>query len=322
MGHPLSRGEMIAGAKKLGRYLLFGGMNFVNLEVTTFCNAKCDFCPYWLTKQEDRLDSYVDVLKKYDPMYVGITGGEPLLRKDLTHLIADIRENLAFIWIGLTTHGQLLTVEKAVEMEEAGLDELAISLDYMDERHDRERGIKGLTAHILDVAPRIKDRGIDVKFNTIIMRENFREMPEFARKAKEMGIRISFTCYNEWKVGNEEHRVQSTEMRELREVLIELKHLKRELGNISSTEMYLDRMPEFFERRPIGGCTAGINWIQVTPSGHIRRCPDFPIEGHWTEIAKDHFKKTTCTKCWYACRAEGQTPMTPRKIFNEARAVL
>ncbi|MBI3268132.1 MAG: radical SAM protein [Planctomycetes bacterium] len=322
MGHPLAPTEMIAGAKKMARYLAFGGMQFVNLEVTLRCNAKCDFCPYWHTKAESKLDSYVPILKKFDPMYVGITGGEPLLRKDITKIIRDIRENLDFIWIGLITHGQLLTVDKAVEMEQAGLDELAISLDYMDERHDKVRGIPGLFHHIADVAPKLAARGMDVKFNSIIMRENFREMPAFARKAAEWGVRVSFTCYNEWKVGNVDHRVQAEEMHELREVLRELKHLKRTLGNISSSEHYLDRMPEFFERRAIGGCTAGLNWLQITPDGYIRRCPDLPIEGHWTQIERHHFRKTDCTKCWYACRADGQQPMTPRRILNEARGVL
>ncbi|MBI5367548.1 MAG: radical SAM protein [Planctomycetes bacterium] len=322
MGHPLTWPEMVAGAKKMARYLTVGGMQFVNLEVTKRCNAKCDFCHYWMTKQEDRLDSYVAVLKKYDPMYVGITGGEPLLRKDLTQIIRDIRQGLEFIWIGLITHGQLLTVERAMEMKEAGLDELAISLDFMDERHDAERGIKGLYRHIAEVAPKLVGRGLDVKFNTIIMKDNFREMPEFARKAKALGVNVSFTCYNEWKVGNAQHRVAAEEMSELRGVLKELKHLKRTLGNISTSEFYFDRIPEFFAKRAIGGCTAGLNWLQISADGHIQRCPDFPIEGHWTEIERDHFRKTDCTACWYACRADGQTPMTPRRILNEARGVL
>lgn len=323
MAHPLTFPEMLAGGRKMARYLTVGGMQFVNLEVTKRCNARCDFCHYWQTKTEDRLDDYVPLLRKYDPMYVGITGGEPLLRKDLTRIIRDIRRGLDFIVIGVITHGQLLTLERAQEMEAAGLDELAISLDYMDERHDRARGIPGLFQHIAEVAPRCAaETRMDVKFNTIIMKDNFRHMPELARRAQAMGVKISFTCYNEWRVGNHAHRVEPAEMEELRGVLRELKHLKRTLGNISTPETYFDRIPDFFERRAIGGCTAGLNWLQITASGHVQRCPEFPIEGHWTEIERDHFRKTDCTACWYACRADGQRAMTPRRILNEARGVL
>lgn len=135
------------GLLKLGMTTLARRPRLVNLEVTKFCNAKCDFCDYWKTKESPQLDDYVDVVKRIRPLMVSITGGEPLLRKDLPQIIRRIHESMFFIYIGMVTHGQLLSVQKANELWEAGLDQLSISMNWMGAAHDKERGIPGLFDH-------------------------------------------------------------------------------------------------------------------------------------------------------------------------------
>jgi len=102
----------LAGAIKLSRQKLFGGKFFLNLEVTKRCNARCNFCDYWKTQKEAPITDYLPIIKKFDPMYINITGGEPLLRKDLATIIKQIKDNMAFIYCQLITHGQIMTEEK------------------------------------------------------------------------------------------------------------------------------------------------------------------------------------------------------------------
>ena len=162
MPRRLTHKEMLIGGCKFFRYLARGGLFFINLEVTKRCNARCNFCDYWKENPPRELKDYVAVVEKLKPLSVGLTGGEPLLREDLPNLVASLRRNFGFLHISLITNGSLLTMEKGVELWEAGLDELSISLDYLDGRHDAGRGLSGLTRHIIAVAPELAAAGVDL----------------------------------------------------------------------------------------------------------------------------------------------------------------
>ena len=80
----------------------------VNLEVTKLCNARCDFCDYWQTNNEERLDDYTELIKKINPLVVMVTGGEPMLRKDIVDIIKQIKSASFFTYTGIITKGDLL----------------------------------------------------------------------------------------------------------------------------------------------------------------------------------------------------------------------
>ncbi|MFQ5846304.1 MAG: radical SAM protein [Candidatus Methylomirabilales bacterium] len=84
----------VAGAVKLLKQKSLCGTLFVNLEVTKSCNARCDCCDSWKTMDETRITDYLPIIKKFGPMYINITGGEPLLRKDLPAIVRRIKDNM------------------------------------------------------------------------------------------------------------------------------------------------------------------------------------------------------------------------------------
>lgn len=319
MGRKLTVAEMISGGHKFFRYLMRGGLMNINLEVTKRCNARCGFCDYWKIKAPVELRDYVPVVKKLSPLSVGLTGGEPLLRDDLANLIAGLRHNFGFLFIGLITNGYLLSQERGIELWSAGLDELSISLDYLDERHDRERGLAGLTEHILSVVPKLRSAGVSLCFNVVIKRQNFREVPNIIRRAADMGVKVSLSTYNSWRVDNESHMVLTDELSMLGDVIEEIKSLRRSLGNISTGEYYLNQVARFFADRAVPGCTAGVNWVQVTPDGMIKRCSDHPIACNFTNWHEGYFDRTDCTQCWYSCRGAAQEPWTVNRFLAEAK---
>jgi MoaA/NifB/PqqE/SkfB family radical SAM enzyme len=300
----------INGALKYLYIRATGRPKLVNLEVTKLCNAKCDFCDYWQTKHEVRLSDYRSVIKKINPLVVMITGGEPMLRKDLPDIVRQVKESSIFIFTSMVTKGDLLTVEKAEQLFDAGLDQIAISLDFLGNKHDTYRGIPGLWNHLSSLIPQLSKKFSkkNIILNTIIMEDNLDQIIDIANQARDWGVSISLSSYSVMKTNNTSHFVKQQKLEKVREVVDELVRLRRKWrGVIVSTEHYLREVPGYFERGGVPDCFAGINMIQVTPSGHIKRCSEMPVVAHYSEYRPGIFDKTKCTACWYSCRGETQT---------------
>jgi MoaA/NifB/PqqE/SkfB family radical SAM enzyme len=322
MSRRLTRTEMLIGGYKFFRYLTRGGLFNINLEVTKRCNARCNFCDYWMEKPTQELKDYVPVVEKLKPLSVSLTGGEPLLREDLPEVIASLRRNFGFLHISLITNGSLLSKEKGLELWEAGLDELSISLDYLDARHDEGRGLPGLTKHIVAVAPELAASGVKLCFNLVLKSGNYREVPQIVRECAAMGIKVSVSTYNCWRTNNRSHMIEKGELGTLAGVIEELKGVKRTLGNLTSSSSYLEKIPDFFGEKIIPGCTAGLNWIQVTPDGMIKRCSDHPVALHFSQWREGFFEPTDCGSCWYSCRGAAQEPWSLKRFLEMSRDAL
>ncbi len=123
-----------AASKVKGIYRYVGMKSFakrpklINLEVTKYCNAQCDFCPCWTIKGYPQLKDFSPIIKKFRPIVLSLNGGEPLLRKDIFDIVESVRPYC--IYLTMITHGQLLTEDKAKALWERGLDQLSISLNY------------------------------------------------------------------------------------------------------------------------------------------------------------------------------------------------
>ncbi len=317
----LTARDCLSGFKKVVKQRFQGTPFSINLEVTKQCNAKCSFCDYWKTEKEERLDDYLPLVQKLSPLHVSITGGEPLLRKDISRIIRRLTEG-DFIYLSLITNGRLLTEEKALDIWNAGLHQIGISLDFLDDRHDTYRGIKGLYRHLNNLIPRLaKNTGIDnISLQTIIMDENLDQIVPIAEMAAQWGIKVSYTSYCHQKNLNESGVIKSEKSKRLREIIDQLLQAKKRLGNIISSDFYLNKVPEYFSNGGISGCLAGIKWIQITPDGSMKQCSEFPVAGKWTEYRRGFFKPVTCTQCWYSCRGEAQNPLTLKRIWELSNA--
>jgi MoaA/NifB/PqqE/SkfB family radical SAM enzyme len=291
----------------------------INLEVTRRCNLKCNFCDYWKPQgPENRLSDYSDLVKKLNPLHLTITGGEPLLRRDLEQIISRIRMQPGFIYMNLITNGSLLTVERATSLWNAGLNQLSVSLDFPDERHDQNRGHPGLWRRLEELLPRIaSSSGIDnLSLNTVIMNENLDSLLHIASLAKQWGFKVSFSTYNPFKNGNSAHTVTPERIQRLEQVIAELLSWKKDHGNITNSEFYLGNVVRYLREGGIGGCLAGRKWVQVSPDGTIRRCSEKEKLGNWHDFLPREVPLTTCRECWYACRGESEAPLGLKRILE------
>lgn len=315
----LSLKDGAAGIAKYASSRFSGSPVLANLEVTKLCNATCDFCDYWQTRHEERLSDYRPVIKKINPLVTVVTGGEPMLRKDLPDIFSQIKECSGYIFTSMVTKGDLLDIGKARELFDSGMDQLAVSLDFPGERHDEYRGIKGLWKHISEIMPALAKEfpKKSVIVNTVIMDDNLDEVPVIADTAREWGIGISFSSYSVMKTNNESHFVDPAHMGRVSGLIDDLIEKRRKWkGTILSSEYYLREIPPYFERGGVPSCTAGIEHLQVTPSGHIKRCSEMPVVAHWSEFKPGMFQPTKCEACWFSCRGETQAPPSIKRALE------
>ena len=64
-------------------------------------------------------------------------------------------------------------------------------------------------------------------------------------------------------------------------------------------------------------CHAGLRTVHISPTGHVKRCPDFPTDFHWSEFKR--YEPIDCNACYYACRGEAQAPL---RLVSRVRDVM
>jgi len=145
------------------------------------------------------LKDYVPLVQKISPLIISFTGGESLVRKDIVDLIQNI-EKKGLLYLTMVTNGVRLNLEKAKKLRKGGIDQLSISLDFLDERHDQTRGIKGLYAHLSNLMPGLSQIGFDyVALNTVIMENNLDQITQIAEQDWRRGVKVSYSSYYDMK---------------------------------------------------------------------------------------------------------------------------
>lgn len=290
----------------------------VTFEVTMRCNARCGFCDYWRTPGErkaEELASFADAARAFDPLIVTFSGGEPLLRPDLEELVGAVDGAVRWKWMTLITHGAMLTPERARALWDAGITQFSVSLDYLDGRHDAARGIPGLAARILANAERIRAAGMTVRFNTVIRDDNLDAVMPLVRAAAAMRVGVNLSVYTDFKNGNRQHLLRPEHHARVDALVRELLAFKRRRrGIISNSDHYLERIPRWVRGEMTEPCHSGRDTVHIDPYGGIRRCPDFPADGHWREYAG--YAPIACDRCYYACRGEAQAPLRADRFLD------
>jgi MoaA/NifB/PqqE/SkfB family radical SAM enzyme len=289
----------------------------VHFEVTLRCNARCGFCDYWKTPAAARaheVQSFTDAARFFNPMLVTFTGGEPLLRRDLEELVAAVDGAVRLKYTTLITHGGMLTAERAASLWDAGIHQFNISLDYLDGRHDVARGIPGLTSRIFGAVDAMRARGIDkVLFNTVIKDDNLDQLMPIVDRAASLGCGVNFSVYTDSKNGNRDHMFAGGQHAALADAIDQLlAYKRRRRGVITNSDAYLEQIPRWVRGEAMEPCRSGERTIHIDPTGHVKRCPDFPTDFHWRDYKR--YEPIACNACFYACRGEAQAPLRLSRV--------
>jgi len=285
----------------------------VSFEITYNCNARCKHCHLGGSAPENRAapDELGRISRELSPVVAQVSGGEPLLRKDVEEIVRAIRRPGRAPFIVLTTNGSLLTREKYGRLREAGVDEISLSLDYPDERHDEFRGIPGLFQKIRTLALGLKDvRNSGITLSCVIQRDNFRELPRLAELAREWGLRMNFSSYTPLRTRKKEYMIPAEEIGKLREVLDQVLEFKRRNDTVFTSDYVLGRIPEYFTNGAVEGCRAGERFFVVNPDGTLSPC-GLIIRKYRSrkEMRRDFLKTNDCALCYTSIRANTEKPV-------------
>ena len=188
----------------------------LRISVTDRCNFRCRYCmpkeifgDDFEFMKRDQLLSFEE-LERIATIYAGmgvkklrITGGEPLLRKDLHELIASLNAIEGIEDIGLTTNGLLLK-KHGQKLYDAGLRRLNISLDALDDELFGQINDRGIgTSRILEQIKYAQSIGFEIKINMVVQKGlNDHEIVPMTRYFKDLdGITLRFIEFMD--VGND-----------------------------------------------------------------------------------------------------------------------
>jgi radical SAM protein with 4Fe4S-binding SPASM domain len=135
--------------------------------------------------------SFIDGCADFGVPVLLFSGGEPLMRADLFELIAHAR--LKGIRAVISTNGVLITPEVAAKLRDAGLSYVGVSIDGLQARHDRFRGVSGAFDAAIAGIRASRNVGVKVGLRFTITKDNAEDVPGIFKLLEEERIpRICF----------------------------------------------------------------------------------------------------------------------------------
>jgi MoaA/NifB/PqqE/SkfB family radical SAM enzyme len=284
-----------------------------SFELTHNCNARCHHCHRGESVAESLAtpQKLLAVCRELRPIVAIMSGGEPLLRRDLCEIVRTLKAGCAPLRVFLNTNGALLTLARFAELVDAGVDEVLISLDYPDARHDAFRAIPGLFGRIqallAGLPPRERRR---VVLTTVLQAENFREAPTVARLALDWGVNVNFSAYTSLRTNDRGLMIAGEDVPVFGQVVERIIAFKRANGNVLTSDWVMRGMVRFFENGgSLGRCRAGERMAVVNPDGTLSPC-GLLVRSYATheELKREFTEKNECSLCFTSTRGNSERP--------------
>ena len=245
-------------------------------ELTYLCPLRCVYCsnPTNLAAHPDRL-STADWLRVFGQaaelgaLQLNLSGGEPLLRRDLEELVAGAHA-LDF-YSNLITSGLPLTHDRLLRLKEAGLSSVQVSIqDSVPEEAERIAG-RSSFAQKLEVARWVKELDLPLTLNVVLHRQNLGRIAEIIALAESLSVdrlELANTQYLAWALENRGALLPSqTQLDGAREIA------KAAKARLQGKMEVLFVLPDYYSDRP-KACMSGWGkrYLLVTPDGLALPC--------------------------------------------------
>ncbi len=272
------------------------------IEITKKCNAACDQCgsrcdihsEEFLSKEQilSALRDIRDHIGTYTML--NITGGEPLLRRDLFEIMREATA-MGFEW-GMVTNGSLITDETVANMKESGMKTITVSLDGLRETHDSLRHLPGSFDRILTALPNLKKAAFldHLQITFTANRRNVFEFETLYRLLAPIGldsIRVSFMD----PIGR---ALDNTDLLLTREEILYFTGLVNRLNRRSKGPRIIWGCPHYLgdllDNRRFQ-CFAGIYTASILFNGDIFVCPNVP---HRPELIQGNILTDSFSDVW------------------------
>ena len=270
----------------------------LRISVTDRCNFRCPYCMpaeifhekfQFLQRQKlltfEEIERLTRIIVRLGAVKLRLTGGEPLVRQEVTKLVAMLAQLDGVDDMAMTTNAFLLA-KYAQSLKDAGLRRLTISLDSLDNAvFRRMNGEKADVADVLTGIQAAKEVGFDnIKINCVVQRGvNDHTLVEMARWARDEGHILRFIEYmdvgtmNGWKLDDV---VPAKEIAEKVDTAFPLERVKRNYSSETALRyQYKDGAGEIGIIASVtmpfcGDCSR----MRLSPEGKIYTCL-FATEG-------------------------------------------
>lgn len=262
-------------------------LNYIFWECTLRCNLSCIHCGSDCMKdssikdmpKEDffkALDEITPVISPNKTMIV-LTGGEPILRKDISEIGAELYKR-GFPW-GVVSNGMGMTMSMIEKLLHAGIRAMTISLDGLEESHNWLRGNKNSFRNAVNAISILgKTEGLRYDVVTCAHQKNIAELPEIYDLLLQLGLK-EWRVFTVFPIGRaKQHDMLQLDSKEFKGLFDFIEKVRKE-GRIKlnyGCEGFLGDY-EGRVRDNFFFCRAGINVASILVDGSISACPNLRI---------------------------------------------
>ncbi len=245
-------------------------------ELTHRCPLHCPYCsnPLELIRAESELPTgdwkrVFTQARELGVLQLGLSGGEPLLRKDLEELAAHARAE--GLYSTLVTSGLGLTRARAERLKDGGLEHIQISIQDSDpEVAERIAGVRSVK-HKEAAAAIVRELGFAFTINVVLHRANLDRIGSIIDLAADLGadrVELANTQYYGWGLQNRSALMPTREQVERSREIAE-RAVQQYRGRMQITYV----LPDYYEAFP-KACYGGWGklYLVVTPNGNVLPC--------------------------------------------------
>jgi radical SAM protein with 4Fe4S-binding SPASM domain len=298
-------------------------------ESTLRCCYSCKHCGLSASNDKEETEipkklikkAFKEIAETQNPknILVGVTGGEPLLRKDLFEIMK-YAKGLGYNW-GMVTNGFFVNEQNINKMKEAGMDTVAVSLDGLEKNHNWIRGNKEAFEKAINAIRLLRKANYFkvVEVITTVTKTNINDLDELYELCLSLGV-------DQWRVmpvapigraaKNRSLELTPKQIAQTIQYIADKRKKSKKL-KVTLNEMFFCGPDYEFKARNSGFyCPAGINSLAILSNGDINGCPliDGMVEGSiyidnisslWDNKFKDYrdisWKKNgVCKECeWF-----------------------
>lgn len=325
---------------------------YVQFAVSKGCNLQCKMCGAVEARKQERqlnLDEIERLSEILDEIGVGVlvlTGGEPMLRTDLPEIVK-IFSKRGFD-LKLQTNGVLATEEKVSELIKAGIKDVSISLDTLDEKKqdyicNREGTWKKVVQSLALFSEKLPQQGNMSIINSVLSKLTYKDIPGVIKFTTEIGfynsiIPVHTANKNDFIVRNKstEFAFEETDYSEIDSVYNKIISMKKQGYHAHNSFSFLKACPDFLKYKTVNWkCDSPYLYFSISPGGVILPCVD--LFGKKNMLDKDFLsvyddilkslreKVKSCPGCMYACYPEIsefiKNPLTLMERFFQGRKI-
>lgn len=259
-------------------------LDIVSWNITGACNLHCAHCyldagiPTKAELSTEECCRLIDQMAALETEMVILTGGEPLLRKDLLAIIRRIHERGIMAVMG--TNGTLIDDGMVLALKDAGLLGVGISLDSLNsEKHDSFRGVMGSWEAAVAGIRACLRHGLPVIVQTTVTPWNLHEIPSMIDFAQDLGAAV-FNAHYLVCTGRGE-KLADLSPQQYEDSLAMLANAQSLHPSLMIRAKCAPQIARIVRERGLpqagGGCPAGTGYLRIDPQGQVTPCPYFPL---------------------------------------------